>query len=174
LAHIPTLVVSTSGPGPARFCPGGASPPGGGPRGGASQCFRGRLPPPPTWLKTGLRSCDEAPVCQGELEASRRKGCPDGVTKCVGQGKGSWGWPSGSVMNCLGGLMGRDRAPRGRSNGNLPGRSIDSGLWGARPWLSKMGVPSLRSEPGLCRSTDNWMSSYSATYTSSKTPRVCC
>jgi hypothetical protein len=66
--------------GPARFpffWPGGASPSGRpppGPRGGASQCVRGRLPPPPpTWLKTGLRSCDEAPVCQGELEASRRE-----------------------------------------------------------------------------------------------------
>jgi hypothetical protein len=54
------------------FWPGGASPPGRGPRGGASQCFRGRPPPPHTWLKTGLRSCDEAPVCQGELKASRR------------------------------------------------------------------------------------------------------
>jgi hypothetical protein len=47
--------------------------------------FRRRLPPPPTWLKTGLRSCDEAPVChcgfcsktcrvpKGKYEHGRRK-----------------------------------------------------------------------------------------------------
>jgi hypothetical protein len=61
--------ILASAAGPACFWPGGASPPGRGPRGGASQCFWGRLPPPPTWLKTGLRSCDEAPVC-----LSRRAG----------------------------------------------------------------------------------------------------
>jgi hypothetical protein len=81
---------------PARFWPGGASPPGAAGQGPSGRCLAvlpGAPPASPHLANTGLRSCDEAPVCQGELEASRRKDCLDGPRSTLAKGSSS-GWPT--------------------------------------------------------------------------------
>ena len=149
----------------------GREPPGQGPSGRCLAVLPGAPPASPHLTKNGFEELRRGTSLSRRAGGESQERLSGWVTKYVGQGERSSGWPTGCRLVAS--------SFRGFDRGHLADESPTCRRGHNRRWPPREGGSRWkgfwfwgRSEPGRCRGTAHWMSSYGASSTSTKVSRV--